>query len=481
MRAVFAYDTQICNTLPLIPNQHYYSSGIKKFIPINGSTAMRTKILPTTSYNYSIACGDHYYPLDVMLENNKVEVERVSIKQIHNTTQKYIYVLCLRNFVNLLTEVFPGKMRVIDGNFILQKNFLIETLSSKIIEHINSKQCLLIIHDMIECNYYTPTHVHTFKALCKEADIDFRNILFLTSNTYNDVSELNIQHWPYWEAATKYASASVSLSTHHTYKQRYKILLLNSRQRQFRYYIAYKLWKNNNKTFNNINISLEKIDIDKLYNLQSYTMSRYNLPNSVNFFEKEKNNVIIIKDFLSLLPQFAKNDLAFNSPQFPGYEEYEQYTSNVHSPSPFFKHRHWNSLSHDLFASCDIQLVTETFMEPTYVNSCPHLFITEKTYKAIAMSKPFFIAGQAGTLKYLRSCGYKTFSDIWDETYDDIDDPVQRADNIIKTIIYLLNLPESQYTDIITKANIIAKHNLLHFKSRVPEKMFIDTVKTFFT
>lgn len=46
------------------------------------------------------------------------------------------------------------------------------------------------------------------------------------------------------------------------------------------------------------------------------------------------------------------------------------------------------------------------------------LDISEKIFKPIAFLQPFFVFGQPGTLEYMKSLGFKTFSRWWDESYD---------------------------------------------------------------
>jgi len=43
---------------------------------------------------------------------------------------------------------------------------------------------------------------------------------------------------------------------------------------------------------------------------------------------------------------------------------------------------------------------------------------TEKIIKPIQQLHPFIILGSPYTLKYLKSYGFKTFSEVWDESYD---------------------------------------------------------------
>jgi hypothetical protein len=59
------------------------------------------------------------------------------------------------------------------------------------------------------------------------------------------------------------------------------------------------------------------------------------------------------------------------------------------------------------------------------------IFNTEKTWKAIANRHPFILVGPYKSLAYLKSLGYKTFSDFWDEGYDNIESPMSRLLTII--------------------------------------------------
>jgi hypothetical protein len=67
-----------------------------------------------------------------------------------------------------------------------------------------------------------------------------------------------------------------------------------------------------------------------------------------------------------------------------------------------------------------LYVVTET----CYWEQKCHL--TEKIFKPIVSRMPFILVGPAHNLEYLKSYGFKTF-DCWiDESYDSIEDPIQR-------------------------------------------------------
>lgn len=87
-----------------------------------------------------------------------------------------------------------------------------------------------------------------------------------------------------------------------------------------------------------------------------------------------------------------------------------------------------------------IFLVTET----CFFQSKTHL--TEKIFKPIVLRMPFILVGCAHNLEYLRSYGFRTFGDYWDESYDAIEDPILRLQAITTILkdIAALSLVEQQ-------------------------------------
>jgi hypothetical protein len=61
-------------------------------------------------------------------------------------------------------------------------------------------------------------------------------------------------------------------------------------------------------------------------------------------------------------------------------------------------------------------------------------FVTEKTWKPIAYMHPYMIVGPNGTLKLLRSWGFETYNNIFDESYDDIDFNNGKLDIILENV-----------------------------------------------
>ena len=86
-------------------------------------------------------------------------------------------------------------------------------------------------------------------------------------------------------------------------------------------------------------------------------------------------------------------------------------------------------------------------------------FLSEKTFKAIALRHPFIIVSVPGTLDVLRQMGYRTFSPIIDESYDLELDDGRRMLKIAYEIKRLCNLNPQDLEDFLTKAREICEHN----------------------
>jgi hypothetical protein len=84
-------------------------------------------------------------------------------------------------------------------------------------------------------------------------------------------------------------------------------------------------------------------------------------------------------------------------------------------------------------------LVAETFIDDQARSgvSLTHndgFFLCEKSYKPMACKHPILMASTQGNLAYLRSQGFETFPELWDETYDDIPDWRERINRIVEIV-----------------------------------------------
>ena len=93
-----------------------------------------------------------------------------------------------------------------------------------------------------------------------------------------------------------------------------------------------------------------------------------------------------------------------------------------------------------------------------------HCYLTEKTWKAIFNFNPVIIVGANHSLKYLKERGFDTFGDIFDESYDEIEDGNERLDRILNTVgNFLENNTKKQLVDLRKKILTSLIHNYEHF------------------
>ena len=106
-------------------------------------------------------------------------------------------------------------------------------------------------------------------------------------------------------------------------------------------------------------------------------------------------------------------------------------------------------------------IITESYMyNKTLPESHKTIFeMSEKTYKAL-ICQPFIHLGSYGVLKYLRSMGYKTFPELFDESYDDITNHTDRLLAVVDSVEKACKMDNREFHDIYCK-DVIPKviHN----------------------
>lgn len=127
-------------------------------------------------------------------------------------------------------------------------------------------------------------------------------------------------------------------------------------------------------------------------------------------------------------------------------------------------HSCWLSLFDEVAESL-AYVVTET----VYFGCRNH--ITEKTFKPICQQLPFILVSTVGSLEYMRRYGFRTFSDIWDESYDEETDDIRRLEKIAKILIDLDSLNQKELQSLYQAARPAIEHNFKHFYSGAFEKI----------
>ena len=106
-----------------------------------------------------------------------------------------------------------------------------------------------------------------------------------------------------------------------------------------------------------------------------------------------------------------------------------------------------------LYQESAFSLITETWAEGG------KSFISEAIFMAICYGVPFMVVGTSGVLRHLQEFGFKTYGDIFDESYDQIEDDVQRWEAVLAEVVKLSKLPRKEYMQLRRSVQHITEYN----------------------
>lgn len=108
---------------------------------------------------------------------------------------------------------------------------------------------------------------------------------------------------------------------------------------------------------------------------------------------------------------------------------------------------------HKFYKEFALDVVTETNFH------YPSQFVSEKTLRPLLLKTPFLVFGPSLFLKYLQHRGFQTFGDLWDESYDIIDNPQDRFVKCCNVLKDLANIPLSDWNKLYQQINHRLDHN----------------------
>ena len=413
----FVYDGIVSYNQPTW--RWHINSYDNKFYPMNG-------IFEECYYDY-------HAPLQTVLEKNNISTNTITMHEALCTKEPFVYVLTFRYLGNTVRNNHARNgIKGIPDNY----NFF-EHLPIGLINAVNSGQCLLILNDAHESGYYSPEFYDLLKDKLTKATIQFKNVVLLSGNMSNNIADDDIKViiWQYFETAMRMTTKSLPNNRDKNNPTLKKFLCLNRIPREIRYYFMYQIY--NKKLLLEFNASLK--DVSTIDEIISY--------NNNEFMDKIKNNDDF-KDMLNSLPWVID--------------------------TPDFKSNHWDNIEYDFKASNLIFITTETL----FSSDSSNLFLTEKTFKPLALGMPFIVIGNPYILKRLRSLGYKTFDTLWDESYDEEFDCHKRMEKIVKLVEDIsAKYTTEQLFDLIEQNNYIIEHNYNLLLERRPEQAIIDFIK----
>ena len=120
----------------------------------------------------------------------------------------------------------------------------------------------------------------------------------------------------------------------------------------------------------------------------------------------------------------------------------------------------------DWYNRTQFSVVVETSMNSNSV------FLTEKTMKPLALQHPFITLGDTGSLALLRSAGFETFENIFDESYDSIVNPTTKINKVYDQI---KNYNSNGYSKL-TEDKLEHNYNLFHNDAEVKRRFKQDII-----
>lgn len=134
----------------------------------------------------------------------------------------------------------------------------------------------------------------------------------------------------------------------------------------------------------------------------------------------------------------------------------------------------YGSENKNIYTNTYMSLVTESIFFQEDINF-ESGFLSEKIWKPIGHCQPFILAGPSKSLKYIRErYGFKTFHPYIDESYDTMDEPMERIKLIENEIIKFSKKTKDEKKKFLKEVKDICFHNLdlfLSFDKKINQEL----------
>jgi hypothetical protein len=228
------------------------------------------------------------------------------------------------------------------------------------------------------------------------------------------------------------------------------------------------LKSSDSKDFNSLNRTARNHRIDHLYYLITKNLAQHGLV-SGNYRNDPNSTQVPPSTVLNIDDDQYKNTLTKNLPLIVD----KDFTVE----NPDFNNE--TIFNHSIYKNSLLSFVTETAFQQ------PGMFITEKTFKPIVAGHPFIILGQYNILKELRSMGYQTDFPGLDQSYDDIQSPVDRFYAAHESLTKWVNTSRKHKESFIRESLKMVKQNQLNYMQHdyvyESHKRLFNTVEEIFS
>lgn len=327
----------------------------------------------------------------------------------------------------------------------------ISCLSDKAVEYINKFENIFLFFNHTEEGEFTREHVEKFTEEINKRKIDYNKVIFGTAcynakevfNKYSPKLSENLKilfhNWAlrscagHWYNIKEDSNYKFYADIPHTESIVLEGDIDSSKLRKNKFLSFNNKVRNHRIMFLSILNNLKELDS----NLISYDI-RDNLKLSI---QKTKDLIFQNTDGISDI-----------STRWTSVENIDTLVQTVDIENIRSARGHgWDRK--EVYLDSYINLTTETlFFEDCY-------YMSEKIFKPIANLQPFINIGSPYTLRELRKLGFKTFSDFWDESYDEETNPIKRMEKIEKLIIWLSEMSMDEIHQLYHKMLPISIYN----------------------
>jgi hypothetical protein len=362
--------------------------------------------------------------LSLIVENNKNYLDDIFIMYEIHTEQNPGW---WSGFNSLVDDIGPN---------------MFEIVPDWVLECVRKKTAILYYDQMLEGfplngylgNFYEPIH----KAL-KEYNIPPSQIVYTTCNL---IEKEKYDSWCYGQNITDKINI-VPLNMFATMCAGSSFFGLTEAEIRAHEHIIYKQ-THEIKLFNNLNRVIRE--------------HRVAMTSMLNYHKLIDNNLVS----QDMFPFHQREEFkSLNYSQHPAWD-YDNMV-DITSKLPLvldtdqFQHNKAQNFFKEVYLDSWVSLITETFFNESIDDT---VFFSEKIYKPIRARHPFILVGQYNGLKKFRKIGFKTFSEFWDESYDDIRDNTQRMEAICLLLKDLSKLSKNEWISLYMRMIPTLEHNM---------------------
>jgi len=136
-------------------------------------------------------------------------------------------------------------------------------------------------------------------------------------------------------------------------------------------------------------------------------------------------------------------------------------TPSMYTDGGFVKHQLFNNTWGDAIVNPQAYIDTYFSVVTETIFDYPHTFRTEKIWKPMIMTHPFVVAANTGYYRDLHNAGFRTFSNLIDESFDQIINSSDRIQRIIEVVRHIVDNGANSFLQASEEA---CKYNYQHLR-----------------